>query len=118
LVAECTSGTISRAQQICVQEINKETVLQLEAALAAEKSARADLTAKLNAAALANQEARDRRRALEDQITSLETQMENQRETDPNYKEWSDTPLPDGVADRMRDAASTNNPSPLRDSED
>ena len=109
---------IHKGQQICVQEINKETVLQLEAALAAEKSARADLTAKLNAAALANQEARDRRRALEDQLTSLESQMENQRETDPDYKEWSDTALPDGVADRLRDAQTGDNPSPLRDRED
>lgn len=106
---------IHKGQQVCVQEINKETVLQLEAALAAEKSARATLAANLAAAAAANQEARDRHRDLEDQVGSLQTQMENQRESDPDYKEWSDTPLPAGVADRLRDAAAADNPSSVRD---
>ena len=109
---------IHKGSQVCVQEINKETVEQLQLALAAEKSARAELTANLIAAARVNQEARERKNALEDQLSDLQTQMENQHELDPNYAEWSDTPLPDGVADRMRDAQAGDNPSPVRDDQD
>ena len=109
---------VHKGQQVCVQEINKETVSQLQDALAAEKSARAELTVRLTAAAAANQAARDRHRNLEDQVSDLETQMENQRNADPEYKEWSDTSLPDGVADRLRNAQAGDNPSPFRDDQD
>ena len=86
----------------CVQEINKETVAQLEDALAAEKSARAELTANLIAAAAVNQAAIDRRNNLETQVSALERAMAEQARTDDEYKEWSDTTLPSGVAGRLR----------------
>jgi hypothetical protein len=35
----------------------------------------------------------------------IRREMERQREQDPDYKAWSDTPLPDGTADRLRQAA-------------
>ena len=106
---------IHKGQQVCVQEINKETVEQLQAALAAEKSARADLAVRLAAAAAANQEARDRRNELSDQLASLRGKMAEQRKNDETYRAWSDSDLPDGVASRLRSEAAGSDPSPLRD---
>jgi hypothetical protein len=106
---------VHKGQQVCVQEINKETVAQLQAALAAEKSARAELTANLIAAAAVNQQARERKLDLERKLTSLERQMAEQRKTDETYRAWSDSNLPDGVASRLRDEAGSDNPSPFRD---
>jgi len=106
---------VHKGQQVCVQEINKETVEQLQAALAASKSANAQLRANLIAAAAVNQEARDRKTELENKLTDLERQMAEQRENDETYRVWSDSDLPDGVASRLRDEAAADNPSPLRD---
>jgi hypothetical protein len=109
---------IHKGQQVCVQEINKETVAQLEDALAAEKSARAELTANLIAAAAVNQAAIDRRNNLETQVSALERAMAEQARTDDEYKAWSNTTLPSGVADRLRVAQAGDNSSPLRDDPD
>jgi len=106
---------VHKGQEVCVQEINKETVAQLEAALAAEKSARAELTANLIAAAAVNQEAVNRKNELSSQLESLRGQMAEQRKTDETYRAWSDSDLPDGVAERLRNEAAADNPSPLRD---
>ena len=106
---------VHKGQEVCVQEINKETVAQLEAALAAEKSARAELTANLIAAAAVNQEAVNRKNELSSQLESLRGQMAEQRKTDETYRAWSDSDLPDGVAERLRNEAAAGNPSPLRD---
>lgn len=89
----------------CVQEVNKATMDALEIALADERSANAALRASLVAAAAVNQEATERRREAESTIASLQEQMETQKNEDPTYREWSDAPLPDGVADRLRQAA-------------
>lgn len=98
--------------QECVQEINQETMDALEDALAAAESANAALRANLIAAARVNQEATERRREAEASLRTIEAQMRTQRETDETYREWSDSALPDGVADRLRQAAgsaSSNN---------
>ena len=89
----------------CVQEINQATVTALEDALADANSANAALTASLIAAAAVNQEALARRAAVETSLKTLQEQMENQKNEDPEYREWSDTTLPSGVADRLREAA-------------
>ena len=89
----------------CVQEINQATIDALEDALAAEKRAAAQLRANLIAAARVNQEATERRNELSSQLDSLRGMMEKQKNEDPTYREWSDTDLPDGVADRLRQAA-------------
>lgn len=91
--------------QECVQEINRATMEALEDALAAERAAGVALRASLAAAVAANQEAIERREAAESTIESLRESMERQRNEDPTYREWSDTALPDGVADRLRQAA-------------
>lgn len=91
--------------QECVQEINRQTVIDLELALAAERSAVAELRASLDAAATANREAIERRERAEANLRTIAAQMRTQRETDETYREWSESPLPDGVADRLRQAA-------------
>jgi hypothetical protein len=97
--------------QECVQEINQATVDLLEDALAAEKRAAAALRASLIAAATVNQEAVERRDELSNQLDSLRGMMEKQKNEDPTYREWSDTPLPDGVASRLRQAAGSSSGS-------
>ena len=106
---------IHKGQQVCVQEINKETVAQLQDALAASKSANAQLRANLIAAAAVNQEAVNRKNELSSQLESLRGQMAEQRKNDENYRKWSDAALPDGVASRLRKHSTSDNPSPLRD---
>lgn len=109
-------GLIHKGQQVCVQEINKDTVAQLQGALADAKSAFADLTARAAADAAVSQSARDRHRDLQDQLSDLERSMEQQRKTDETYKAWSDAPLPDGVAGRLLNHQTTaGNTSPVRD---
>ena len=109
---------IAEGQTACIQEINKETVEQLQLALVDEKAARVELSAKLSAAAAVNQTARDRHQNLQRQLTQLELAMEEQARTDNEYKEWGDTPLPSGVADRLRLSRSGSDPSPVRDDPD
>lgn len=94
--------------QECVQEINIATVNALELALADERSAVAKLRASLDAVAVANQEAIARRTKLEADLRTIEAQIKAQRKTDETYREWADTPLPDGVADRLREAAGSS----------
>ena len=94
--------------QECVQEINIATVNALELALADERSAVAKLRASLDAVAVANQEAIARRTKLEADLRTIEARIKAQRKTDETYREWADTPLPDGVADRLREAAGSS----------
>lgn len=89
----------------CVQEINQATIDALESALVDEKRAAAQLRASLVAAAAVNQEAVERRRQAETALTDLERQMQEQERTDETYREWANADLPDGVADRLREAA-------------
>jgi len=91
--------------QECVQEINQATVDALEDALADERAAYALLLAHAEKTAQENALALDRRRELETSLTALAEQMEKQKNEDPEYNEWSDTTLPGGVADRLREAA-------------
>lgn len=88
----------------CVQLINQATIDELERALAAERSAAAELRASLAAAAAVNEEAIRRRNELSNQLDSLRGMMEEQRKNDETYRGWSDTDLPDDVADRLREA--------------
>lgn len=102
--------------QECVQEINQATVDALVAQLQNEKAANAALIARLEAAAAANREATERRKLLKKQLDYLRGIMEGQRETDEVYREWSATVLPDGVADRLRQAAGSETGSGDEDS--
>lgn len=89
----------------CVQEINQATIDALENELKNKDLAIAQLRDAAVASAQANAEAEARRQQDRSTIASLQAQMEEQKNEDPTYREWSDTDLPDGVADRLRQAA-------------
>ena len=109
---------IAEGTQVCVQEINKETMLQLEDALAAEKSARAELTARLIAVAAVEAKARAYHLSLETKVIAFQNQIKAQREYDETYREWSDAALPDGVAGRLRSAGAGSDPGAIRNDPD
>lgn len=93
---------IHKGQQVCVQEINKQTVLDLQDALAEERLISAEL---LRIALLAEDEnalARARLRESNARLDTLSMQMREQERTDEDYAAWSNAPLPAGVADRLR----------------
>jgi hypothetical protein len=100
---------IHKGQQVCVQEINKQTVIDLQNALAAERATAIELRALAVASAEASQQAIARRQAVELNFTALQTQMAEQAKTDETYKAWADTPLPAGVGERLRNQAAAGN---------
>lgn len=93
---------IHQGQQVCVQEINKQTVIDLQNALAAERATAMELRALATAAASENEAARQRIREAEDKTDALLAARKEQEKTDETYAAWSNTPLPAGVADRLR----------------
>ena len=101
---------IHQGQVVCVQEINKQTVIDLQDALADEKIVNATLVALAVARAEENQQARARLRDSEFRVASLLTEKREQEKTDETYAAWSNTPLPSGVAGRLRDAQSGSDP--------
>lgn len=96
---------IHKGQQVCIQEINKETVLALENALAEERLTNALLVEEARLAAQESADARARRRELEIQLSSMARAMAEQEKTDESYRDWANTPLPTGVAERLRQQA-------------
>ena len=104
---------IHQGQQVCVQEINKQTVIDLQNALAAERVTAGKLRAAALANAVANEQARARRAELESKVDSLSIQMAEQAKTDETYKAWADTPLPAGVGERLRNQAAAGDTSTL-----
>lgn len=98
-------GLRGEGKQECVQLINQATIDELQDALADERSAAADLRAKLAAAADVNSQAVARRNELESKVDALSRQIQEQREEDETYREWANSGLPYGVADRVRAAA-------------
>ncbi len=102
-------------EQKCVQLINEETMLQLQAALVDSQAARAELQARLEIAARVNQDARIRRNMLERRLLELDRQRLQQKENDNAYRTWNDTALPSGVADRLRDAKAGAHKSAVRE---
>ncbi len=91
--------------QACIQIVNEETHNILVANLANEKAANEKLRATAVMDAAVNAEARARHRDLETQVSAMEKAMAEQARTDNEYKEWGDTVLPSGVAERMREQA-------------
>jgi hypothetical protein len=96
---------INRGVQECKQEITEQQMQALADALAEEQAAAAELRASLEAVAVINQEAVERRQVAEAKLRTLAEQMRPQREEDETYRTWADTDLPVGVADRLRQAA-------------
>ena len=102
-------------RQECIQVVNAETMKILEEQLADERAANEELRELAEYEAAVNAESRERRRELDLKITTLEAEMRTQAETDENYKEWADTPLPAGVGERMRNQATGSDSSTLRE---
>lgn len=98
-------GLREEGVQECVQEINEATMEAMEQALEDERAANVLLLLELEFAANVNAEAEERHRKDVAKMTMIEAEMRTQRETDETYREWSDTDLPSGVADRLREAA-------------
>ena len=108
-------GLREEGQQVCVQAINKQTVIDLQDALAAERVTVMELQALADARAEANDVARARRKELESKVDSLSRQMAEQAKSDEAYKTWADRPLPAGVGERLRNQATGSDPSPVRE---
>ena len=102
-------GLIEEGQQACVQVINEETMDQLQLALEREQAKTEELRRIHAAALVVVEETKQRKREMQERLEELEDQMEAQRNTDEEYKEWTDTPLPAGVGERMRDQAASGN---------
>lgn len=94
-----------QGQQVCIQEINRETVETLERALAEEREVTARLVEEARLRAEEMAAARERRAAAERKVVEILRQMKEQERDDETYKGWARTPVPDGVADRLRNAA-------------
>ena len=102
-------------RQVCIQVINEETVLALQESLAAERATATRLAVMLVAAAAENEEARARARAATFKVDALERARKEQEKTDETYAKWSRTPLPGGVADRLRNAQARSDAYPSND---
>jgi hypothetical protein len=98
--------------QICVQEINAQTLIDLEAALAHEIAAGETLRAAAIVAEAENELARARLDDSQERISEMAAAMRQQEETDETYRAWSHTPLPDGVAERLRRIDAGSDPHP------
>ncbi len=105
-------GLRDEGRHECVQAINEQTVIDLQTALAEEQVAAAELRATVAAAAQENADARERLQAANASLKTLALLMKEQKENDKVYSAWSDVPLPDGVADRLRQLHSGSDPDP------
>lgn len=106
---------IDQGAQECIQAINKQTVIDLQDALAAERLISADL---IRIAFLADEEnalARARLKESESRVGSLLAAQEEQEKTDETYAAWSNTALPSGIADRLRSAQAGHDTGAVRD---
>ena len=108
-------GLIEEGQQVCIQEINKQTMIDLQDALVAERVTNAELVAKAKANAAVNEEARARLRDSESRVDNLLNQQKEQERNDEEYADWGDNTLPDGIASRLRGAQAGSNPDPVRE---
>lgn len=107
-------GLIHQGTQVCVQEINRQTVIDLEAALAAERATSAELVALAEETAAINANAKQRLVESELTVAGLEKAMAEQEEQDETYKAWRNSDLPAGVGERLRSVGAGSDPSAVR----
>ena len=94
-------------KQQCVTVINHANYVQLANRLAAEQISRAEVQKLYLAQRKVSAKATQRRLEAENKVTELLRDQEEQERNDETYAEWSNTALPDGVADRVRRARAT-----------
>lgn len=87
----------------CVQIINQETHQQLIEANTRNAIKYNQLRNDMKAMREANRDARIRAQLAEDKLLHFRSQVEKEQESNEDYSEWADTPLPGGVADRLRE---------------
>lgn len=105
-------GLRDEGRHECVQVINEQTVIDLQTLLAAEQVVAAELRAIATVAAKVNADARGRLRAANASLKTLALQMKEQQKNDKEYAAWSYMPLPDGVAERLRNLHAGSDPHP------
>lgn len=102
-------GLREEGKQECVQEVNQETMQILQEQLAAERAVNVELV-KLGVARNAvNAEVTARKQVAEGRIVELKRQIAEQERNDETYADWSNTPLPNGVAARLQLLEATDN---------
>lgn len=102
-------GLRDEGRQECVQAINEQTVIDLQNALADEKKTSAELAEYIRRVAAANAEAEARHRDAQARVDVLLEEIQEQKKNDKDYSEWSDTSLPNGVAERLRSTGAGSN---------
>lgn len=90
------------AFQVCNEEIYKANIVVLEEQLEREKDRVRRLTELNSALRAENEAAITRREDAERKVAQLLRDRETQAKRDETYREWSATPLPDGVAARLQ----------------
>jgi hypothetical protein len=93
---------IHKGQQVCVQEINKQTVTDLENALVEERLVTAELVLIAQRYAAVNAKAVAREREANLRAENFQNELNEERNNNEEYKAWASNPLPLGVADRLR----------------
>lgn len=93
----------------CVQLVNEETHKQLVEANYRKQEQIMRLQKELRETKIENELARERERRATEQLLIYKNSLRTQAENDEDYREWADTPLPDGVADRLRGLRADSN---------
>lgn len=96
-------------QTECIQKINEETHREVVEALARKEEQVLRLQKDLREVRIENELARERERRANEQLLIYKNSIRTQAENDEDYREWADTPLPDGVADRLRGLRANSN---------
>ena len=98
-----------RGREECVQLVNEETHKNLVAANYRKQEQIMKLQKELRETKIENELARERERRANEQLLIYKNSIRTQAENDEDYREWADTPLPDGVADRLRSLRANSN---------
>lgn len=98
-----------QGRQECVQLINEETHKRVVDALARSELRRQELNKQLSDLRIENELARERERRANEKLLLFQNSVRAQEENDEEYRKWADDPLPDGVADRLRNLRTTSN---------
>jgi hypothetical protein len=93
----------------CVQLVNEETHKQLVEANYRKQQQIMELQREMREVKIENALAKERQRRAEENLMVFRNATRTQEQNDENYREWSSTPLPDGVADRLRELQPTDN---------
>lgn len=92
----------NEVRAMCHEETLQANIVALNAQIESEQKHAAELEKENEQLRAANSEALQRRIVAEGKVTQLLRDREQQASEDETYREWSGTPAPDGVFDRLR----------------